>query len=202
LTTAVEGILLAAGESRRMGYPKPLLKIGSQTFLEHTCEAMLTAVTRVVIVVGAFADRVRHAVPDDPRIIVVENRNYAAGQLSSLQAALSAVSAEASAIMVHLTDHPTVGTTTFRAVVSEYERSPRQIIIARYHGRRGHPVLFGRALFDELRTAPPDQGARAVVQANPDRLVYLDVDDPGVVLDLDTPANLAAAGFPPPPRDE
>jgi molybdenum cofactor cytidylyltransferase len=202
LTTAVEGILLAAGESRRMGYPKPLLKIGSQTFLARTCEAMLTAVTRIVIVVGAYAKRVRHAVPKDPRIIVVENPDYLTGQLSSLQAALSAVSADTSAIMLHLTDHPTVGATTFRAVVGEYERSHKQIIIACYRDRRGHPVLFDRGLFDELRTAPADQGARAVVQANPQRVLYLDVDDPGVVLDLDTPADLAAAGFPPPPRDQ
>jgi molybdenum cofactor cytidylyltransferase len=202
LTSAVEGILLAAGESRRMGYPKPLLKLGSQTFLERTCEAMLTAVARLVVVVGAYADRVRRAVPDDPRIVVVENPNYVMGQLTSLQAALSAVSAEASAVMLHLTDHPTVSAVTFRAVVGEYERTHKQIVIARYHGRRGHPVLFARALFDELLTAPADHGARAVVQANPDRLRYLDVDDPGVVLDLDTPADLAGAGLPLPPRDD
>ena len=67
----VEAILLAAGESRRVGYPKPLLEIGGQTFVEHLSKALLQTVPRVIIVTGAFAERVRRAIPADPRITVV-----------------------------------------------------------------------------------------------------------------------------------
>ena len=74
-------------------------------------------------------------------------------------------------------------------------RSRKPIVIASYQGRRGHPVLFDRALFSELMEAPEDQGARVVVNANPARVSYIDVEDAGTLLDLDTPADLAQGGF-------
>ena len=182
-----------------MGYPKPLLRIGDETFLAHASAAMLAGVSRLVIVLGAHADRIRAEVPTDTRIRIVENPRYARGQLSSLKIGLAALSADASAAIVHLTDHPTVRPSTFRGIISEYERTGKPIVIARYNGRRGHPVLFEGSLFGELLAAPEDQGARVVVNDDPARVAYLEVDDPGVVLDLDTPADLADAGFPPPP---
>jgi molybdenum cofactor cytidylyltransferase len=196
----VEGILLAAGESRRMGYPKPLLKIGERTFLGHLSELMLRSVSRLVIVVGANAQAVARAVPEDPRVVTAENREYARGQLSSLQTGLARVGAETRAVTVHLVDHPTVRAETFANLIAEYERTGKPIVIARHRGRRGHPVLFDRAVFRELFDAPPERGALAVVNADPSRVGFLDVDDPGIVLDLDTPADLAGAGLPFPPR--
>jgi molybdenum cofactor cytidylyltransferase len=91
---------------------------------------------------------------------------------------------------------------TFKALVAEYGRSGKPIIIARYEGRRGHPVIFARALFDELLSAPEDQGARVVVNADPSRVAYVDVDDAGVTTDLDTPADLERAGLQGPPKGE
>jgi molybdenum cofactor cytidylyltransferase len=202
LTAEVEGVLLAAGESRRMGYPKPLLKIADRTFLEHTCAAMLTAVESLIVVLGARADEVRRAIPDEPRIRAVENPNFARGQLSSLQVALSAASCEAAAILVHLVDHPTVSATTFQRVVDEYMRTRQPIVIARYRGRRGHPVLFARALFEELKAVPEDEGARVVVNADPARVHYVELDDPGVLRDLDTPQDLLDLGLALPPGRE
>ena len=125
--------------------------------------------------------------------MVVENYHYERGQLSSLKAGLPA--ATASAALVHLADHPMVKPATFEALVAGYGRSGKPIMIARYLGRRGHPVIFGRALFDELLDAPEDQGARAVVNANPSRVAYVDVDDAGVTTDLDTPADLERVGL-------
>ncbi len=197
---AIEGILLAAGESRRMGFPKPLLRLNAHTFIEHTAHAMLDAVARLVIVLGASAERVRAAVPRDPRIAIVENSAWQRGQLSSLRAALAALSKDASAALVHLADHPTVLSATFAALVREHERSRKPILIARHGARRGHPVIFARTVFDELMRAPDEGGARVVVNADPSRVAYLDVEDPGVALDLDTPADLARAGLPPPPK--
>lgn len=182
-----------------MGYPKPLLKIGDRTFVEHIAVAMLEAVPRLVIVLGAYADRVRTVIRDDARIIVVENPDYTRGQLSSLRIGLGNVSKTANAALVHLSDHPQVGAATFKAIVAEYERGHKPVVIARYHGRRGHPVIFGRSLFAELMAVPENQGARAVVDADPARVDYLDIDDPGIVLDLDRPADLEKAGFELPP---
>jgi molybdenum cofactor cytidylyltransferase len=198
-TAQIEGILLAAGESRRMGYPKPLLLLNGQSFLAHIATTMLTAVSRLIIVLGAHQDSVRAAIPANRRIMIVENPNYRLGQLSSMKEGLRAVSAEADAVIVHLVDHPTVMAETFRRLITEHQATGTQIVVARSSGHPGHPVLFHRSVFSELAQAPIDVGARAVVRANVDRVAYLDVDDPGVVLDLDTPADLVRAGLPPVP---
>ena len=196
----IEGIILAAGESRRMGYPKPLLQIGSQTFIEHIAEMMLAVVPRLVIVVGAHRDRVRTAIPSDTRIAIVENPNYLRGQLSSLKVGLGVIGTEAAGALVHLGDHPMVRAGTFRAIIDSYERSAKSIVIARHEGRRGHPVLFDRTIFSELLSAPEGEGARYVVNADPSRVAYINLEDPGINLDLDTPSDLEQAGLPPPPK--
>lgn len=194
-----EAILLAAGESRRMGYPKPLLKLGSSTFIEILAAAMLQSVARLIVVVGAHAGAVRGAIPTEPRIAVVENPDYLRGQLSSIKAALPDVGLDAAGALIHLADHPMVRAETFAAVIDGYRRFRRPITIARYRGRRGHPVLFAREVFAELAAAPEDQGARVVVAADPARVAYVDVDDPGVLTDLDTPEDLERAGLAQPP---
>jgi molybdenum cofactor cytidylyltransferase len=84
-------------------------------------------------------------------------------------------------------------------LVDEYVKTARPIVVSRYRRRRGHPVIFDRSVFADLIAAPEDQGARVVVNADPRRVLYVDVEDPGVVLDLDTPADLAKAGLPSPP---
>jgi molybdenum cofactor cytidylyltransferase len=194
-----DAVLLAAGESRRMGYPKPLLKRGALTFIEILAAAMLQSAARLIVVVGARASAVRDAIPADPRIIVVENPDYLRGQLSSIKAALPHVDPEAGGVLIHLADHPMVRADTFAAVIDGYRRLGRPIAIARYQGRRGHPVLFARGLISELAAAPENQGARVVVAADPARVAYVDVDDPGVLTDLDTPEDLERAGLGRPP---
>jgi molybdenum cofactor cytidylyltransferase len=198
----IEAILLAAGESRRMGYPKPLLRVGGASFIAHAITLALGVADRLVIVLGAHAGRIRSTVAPDSRIIVVENPNFKRGQLSSLKVGLAEViAAGADAVVVHLADHPLVAAVTFRALIDDYRKTALPIVVPRYNGHRGHPVLFDRTLFAELMAAPEDQGARVVVDADAARVRYVEVDDPGVVLDLDTPADLASAGLPPPPSD-
>jgi molybdenum cofactor cytidylyltransferase len=195
-----DGILLAAGESRRMGYPKPLLMIEGTTFIEKISATMLAVVPRLVVVLGAHADRIRRAIPGDDRIVIVENPNYSRGQLSSLKIGLGAVHTDDVNVIVHLADHPMVRVESFRAIADSCERTRKPIVIARSGGQRGHPVIFDRSIFVELHNAPEDEGARHVVNADASRVEYVDLDDPGINLDLDTPADLARAGLAPPPR--
>lgn len=183
-----------------MGFPKPLLSLGDETFIERTLRLIMPAVEHVVIVLGAHADRIRVAIPADAHITIIENPDYADGQLSSLKIGLDELASEASAAMVHLADHPLVTGATYLAVAQAYRRTRAAIVIARHAGRRGHPAIFDRSIFPELLAAPLAEGARAVVNATPARIVYTDVDDPGVALDLDTPDDLARAGLPPPPK--
>ena len=137
-----------------MGYPKPLLRVDGSSFLALSAEAMLQVTARLIIVLGAHAEPVRGVVPRDHRIAITYNPDYRRGQLSSLKAGLKDILPETRAVIVHLADHPLVNPATFRAIVEEYERVPNAIIIARHQGRRGHPVLFDRALFSELMEAP------------------------------------------------
>ncbi len=196
----IAAILLAAGESRRMGYPKPLLRVGSETFIARTTALALSVASRVIIVLGAHAERVGLAIAPNPAIMVVENPNFTHGQLSSLKVGLAAaIRDNADAVIVHLADHPLVAPATFRKLVDDYNNAASPIVVTRYRGRRGHPVLFGCSVFAELMAAPEDQGARVVVNAKPERILYVDVDDPGVVLDLDTAADLTNAGLSLPP---
>jgi molybdenum cofactor cytidylyltransferase len=191
----IEAILLAAGESRRMGFPKPLLRIGDETFLARSVNSILTVVPRLVVVLGGHAERIRSAIPNDGRIVAVENPRYQAGQLSSLKVGLGAIGSDADAVLVHLADHPLVKQSTFERVVAKFASGRGEIVIARHAGKRGHPVIFAAALFEELLSAPEEEGAKAVVNRDPARVVYVEVDDPGVTLDLDTPADLERAGL-------
>ena len=90
---------------------------------------------------------------------------------------------------------------SFRAVVDSFERTRKPIVIARSNGQRGHPVIFARSIFAELQNAPESEGARHVVNADASRNEYVDLDDPGINLDLDTPADLVRAGLAPPPKE-
>jgi molybdenum cofactor cytidylyltransferase len=182
-----------------MGYPKPLLRVDNETFIGRIVRAMLPVATRLIVVVGARADLVRAAVPSGPRIDIVMNPDFLRGQLSSIKAGMRALSPGTDAVLIHLVDHPLVRPATFHKLVEAYHETSYPIIIARYARRRGHPVIFRRAVFEELLAAPEGVGARAVVQADPARVHYVDVDDPAIGLDLDTPDDLARAGLPAPP---
>lgn len=183
-----------------MGYPKPLLRVGDETFISRSARSILAVLPRLIVVLGAHAERIRPAIPDDPGIVIVENPRFEAGQLSSLKVGLGCVSDHCAGVLVHLADHPLVKPSTFESVVAEFARGRGAIVIAQHAGKRGHPVIFGKSVFRELLDAPEDQGARAVVIRDPARVVYVEVDDPGVTLDLDTPADVERAGLQGPPK--
>jgi molybdenum cofactor cytidylyltransferase len=178
-----------------MGFPKPLLTIGDETYLSRLVWAILSAVDRLIVVIGAHAQLVRPRVPGDPRVTVVENAHFVRGQLSSLKCGLTALGPHPHAILVHLIDHPKVVDATFRGIVEAFRRSDNAIVIARHNGHRGHPVVFGRTVLAELERASETQGARAVVNADESRVGYFDTTDPGVLVDLDTPEDVTRAGL-------
>ena len=184
----ISAILLAAGESRRMGSPKALLHYQGQTFVERICAAFLTAgVDELIVVLGARAEEIGRALPAHPALRSVVNSRYSQGQLSSLMVGIGALSPESEAAIVNLVDHPLVSSETITAVLDSFRAAPVPIVIASYQGKRGHPVLFSSQVYGEILAAPLDQGAKVVVRKDPARVREVPLDDPGILVDIDTP---------------
>jgi len=192
----IAAVVLAAGESSRMGRPKALLPIDGVRFIEKIVSSFQsTKVGKILVVLGHNAEEMRQKIADLPVLIVVNNE-YKKGQLSSLVAAIRDIqsrqsSAELDGILVHLVDHPYVNPILVDVMIDRFYESKKLtkklIVVPRYHGRRGHPVIFSRSLFSELLNAALDQGAKAVVHAHQKDTLEIDTEDEGVTIDIDTP---------------
>lgn len=184
----IVGILLAAGASSRMGKHKPLLQYCGKSFLAACCTYLLDGgVDSVVVVLGHQAEVIQPAVPRDPRIHIAWNPARTKEQLSSLQVGLGLLPPDTRAAVVTLVDHPAIAGDTVAALLQAFQNSGKLIVIPTFGRRRGHPVLFARAVFGELLQAPPEQGAKAVVRRDPARVALVPVSDEGILLDIDTP---------------
>ncbi|WP_129631491.1 nucleotidyltransferase family protein [Candidatus Oscillochloris fontis] len=191
----IPALLLAAGSSRRMGQPKQLLAWQGQPLVRHVARQALAAraVERVIVVLGAAAPQVRTALAGlGPRLTLIENPAYATGQASSLRVGLAALPAQSAAVLVLLVDQPLVTPGLIDHLIAAYRAQPDALaLVPTYQGQRGTPTILGREMFDHLRELDGDVGARAVFAAYPDRVCRVAVDDPAVVVDLDTPADYA-----------
>ena len=185
---AIAGIVLAAGASMRMGTDKALLRWGERTFLEHLRGVLRAAGAEPVrIVTGANAATIEQAVALAPGELVV-NHAWEQGQLSSLIAGLDSLPKESEAALVCLVDHPCISSTLLRALMEKFRETRRPIVLPTYQGRRGHPVLFAAALFDELRAAPLSVGARFVVHQHAADVLEVPTDEEGILLNTNDPA--------------
>jgi len=183
----IHALVLAAGESKRMGMPKPLLRFGDATFLEQIIAVLRrSGVDGITVVLGARADLIRASI-DLSGTNVVINEDYRKGQLSSLIAGLKNVPAGAHAIILCLVDNPSVSADVVNALVDGFRKTGKPIVLPVFDGRRGHPALFARSLFDELANAPMEKGARHVVSSNRDKVLEVDVHDRGILTSIDTP---------------
>jgi molybdenum cofactor cytidylyltransferase len=190
----ISAIVLAAGASSRMGQAKAALPIG------HTGETVVSRVVRtlleggaphVVVVAGAHIDAVRAAMPPhESRARVIEHPGWEQGQLSSLLAGLAAIDDPLlEAALVTLVDVPLVRPSTVAEVIAAWRRTRAPIARPADGERHGHPVMFDRSIFADLRAADPNTGAKAVFAIHRDRIVNVEVKDAGAFEDIDTPAD-------------
>jgi molybdenum cofactor cytidylyltransferase len=184
----IAGLILAAGESSRMGQDKALLTYGGRTFLEIVVAALHEAgIERVGVVLGHHAEQIQGAVTLEGAEIVI-NRDYARGQTSSLQAGLRALErADLEAVVLCLVDHPLISADTVRALVASFRRSGAPVVIPTFQDQRGHPVLIGRTLFSALLSLDPGAGANTVIGRHRDATQLVEVNDSGILLDVDDP---------------
>jgi molybdenum cofactor cytidylyltransferase len=175
-----------------MGQAKAALPFGQtgETVLSRVVSTILAGgVTSVAVVAGAHIDAVRHAMPrHERRARVIEHPGWEQGQLSSLVAGLDAIDEPLlEAVMVTPVDVPLVTPFTVAAVISAWRRTHAPIVRPVDGERHGHPVIFDRSVFEELRSANPNIGAKAVFATHRNRVLNVEVKDPGAFEDIDTP---------------
>jgi molybdenum cofactor cytidylyltransferase len=183
------GLILAAGESRRMGSPKALLEFQGETFLDRLIGLFSRGCSPVVAVLGAQREIVRAGLRRAGEALVVENPDFRLGQLTSMQCGLRAVPADAGGVLFTLVDHPAVAPATIAALL---DSSAPALRIPRFEGRRGHPIWFSSSLIPEFLALPAGSSAREVVKQHASEIACIDVDDPGVLADVDDPQAYAS----------
>ncbi len=166
-----------------MGSPKALLPYGEETFLGRLCRLFQERCADVVVVLGAGAGDIAGHVPPGVRIAL--NEAWQRGQTGSLQCGLRSVPADAAGVLFTLVDHPAVTRETIDALLGA--PSGKLLRVPRYRGRRGHPIWFARELIAEFLALSDDGAARDVVRGHAAETGFLDLDDPGVVADIDDP---------------
>ncbi len=190
---ATAAVILAAGESRRMGQPKALLPVPGteppENFLDRMIGLFAAHSDPVIVVLGANADLIRSGVTRAAQATFVVNDRYAeGGQLSSLQCGLRAVPDGVSGVLFTPVDFPRVMPQTVAGVAAAFLRGAVcGLVIPRYRGRRGHPVCVARRFIGEFLNLPEGTQARQVIHRHEAEACYVDVDDPGILRDVDDP---------------
>jgi molybdenum cofactor cytidylyltransferase len=191
-------VVLAAGDSTRMGVPKALLRApGGDPFVVQICRAFVEAgVGPLAVVTGTAHDLIVEAVGNadlSGSVRLVRNPDPGRGQLSSLWTGMDVVLTPATeALLMTLVDVPMLSARTVEAVVDGWRRSRAPIVRPAVGNAHGHPVLFDRPLFDELRHAPLEGGAKTVVRRHESRILNVVPPDDGCLRDIDTPGDYRA----------
>lgn len=183
-------IVLAAGRSTRMGANKLVADLDGRPVFAHVVAALAEAGLPVIAVTGNDPDAVRAALdPMPPGLTFTHAADFAEGMSRSLAAGLAAAPPEWQAALVCLGDMPRIRAATFRRLASLAGAAAAAVPL--FEGRRGHPVLWDRSQFAALAAITGDTGGRALLATLGDAVREVPVDDPGVLLDADTPDALA-----------
>ncbi len=177
-------ILLAAGASQRMGQNKQLLPVPDEPAIRFCIRQILDAgLETLVVVLGANREKIRPVLADLPVTIAVNTRSDS-HMAESVSCGLSEMPDPVTGIMIALCDHPLVSSTTYAALKALYHQTPDSILLPVYKGRGGHPTVFPRVLCNAAHDNIP---LNRVVHRHADRICRMPVDDPAIVLDMDTP---------------
>jgi molybdenum cofactor cytidylyltransferase len=181
----IAAVILAAGASRRMGSPKALLHYRGETFLNRLVRVLGNECSPVIAVLGYHAEAIRAQAGGKVQLVV--NPDPERGQLSSLQTGLAEVPQDVEGFLFTPVDSPSVSETTLKQLVVKFRnRAPQtQFVIPRYEGQRGHPVFATHSLVAEFLALPLTAQAKDIVHAYVPRTEYVDVDDSGILADID-----------------
>ena len=188
------GIILAGGRSTRFGHPKQLLKLKGKYLLEYVLNAALESkLNRVVLVLGHEHQNILRALEARAAlesVQVVINHRYLEGQSRSLQAGLSEIRQAYPAVMFLLGDQPMLDSNAIDHMLDRFQHSGKDICVPVCKGKKGNPTIFNRVLYDQLMAIEGDIGARNIIRANPERVLYIDFDNPLCFFDIDSQKDL------------
>jgi molybdenum cofactor cytidylyltransferase len=183
----ITALILAAGQSKRMGQPKMLLSWGRTTVLGQVIDIFKGAgIEDILVVTGGARELVEALVGTSARIVF--NPGFEEGEmLSSIQVGLAELKPETEAVLIGLGDQPQVQERSVRLVVEEYIKSKAFLIVPSFQMHRGHPWLVTRAHWDEILSMYPDDTMRNFLNRHASEIRYVETNDPGILNDLDTP---------------
>ncbi len=183
----ITAIILAAGESKRMGQPKMLMPWGTSTVIETVTSTIQRAgISDILVVSGGMHQEVKALIGKNAQIVF--NQNYKTGEmLGSIQIGLAATIPTASAALICLGDQPQVREGSVQQIYAAFLEGTSPIVVPSYHMHRGHPWLVARSLWDELLGMKPPQTPRDFLHKHADDIKYVQMDTPSIIEDLDTP---------------
>jgi molybdenum cofactor cytidylyltransferase len=184
----ITAIILAAGESKRMGQSKMLLPWGNNTVLSHVVSIFQNAgVEDIVVVTGGYMTQVIKSL-EKLKVRTTHNDEFANGEmLLSIQCGIKAVRSQTQAVLIGLGDQPQVQERSVRMVCDAYREEKSSIIVPSFQMRRGHPWLVARPFWGELLDMAAPQSPRDFLNAHQREIKYIEVDDANILADLDTP---------------
>jgi len=186
INVPVSAIILAAGESKRMGIPKQLMPIGGTTMLGKVLDALLCSqAEEIIVVVGHKAEEVVKTISGKP-VKVAFNRYYEQGMSTSIISGLNLVDKRAQAVMIALADQPLISNRIIDKLLEEFRKQDKGIVMPIYRGRRGHPVIFSLKYKNELLKLKGDVGGRQLIDRHLDDVFEVLVDSEYVNIDVDT----------------
>ncbi|HWP47086.1 MAG TPA: molybdenum cofactor cytidylyltransferase [Candidatus Limnocylindrales bacterium] len=188
----VSAILLAAGESKRMGRPKQLLLVDGQPIVVQSLRNLIASqVDEVILVLGYYAELILAEVQRyfQKGFKIVVNPYYREGMSRSLQEGLKQVNKESEAVLIALADQPFVETQSLNKIIQAYHNTPYGIIVPTYGGRRGNPVLLSLKYRQEMESLTGDVGCREILKRYREDILEVEVDSPGILKDIDTPVD-------------
>ena len=182
-------IILAAGESKRMGEPKMLLPFGGKTIIEAVTESVVSSeVEGSLVVVGAERERIEEKIKDYG-IKIVFNPDFRSGMLSSVQCGFKAVPEGTRVVLVVLGDQPRISSGIINQLIEASKKTGKGIVLPVFEGERGHPVIIDMKYREEVENLRPDIGLRGTVYSHPEDILEVEVDTARILKDIDDAAD-------------